>query len=157
MSDVGDFYDLAMKRKVEIDRLRVELAEKDWENKGLRIQLAERTATCWKRTGRSKRSMTSLDYCRQECDDLEKQLDAVVVSRVRCVGRSREPCETPLQYPMPKPHTLRFGPQSSSPVALPVPAGDDNPDLRDVQSPRRASPPHLQQRGTPMTWPVHDG
>ena len=93
---MGDFYDLALRRKVEIDRLRVELAEKTRD-----LVEADREI---------KALHDELDYCRQECDDLEKQLDPLSQPCSVCGAQPSEPCETPLRYRMPKPHTTRNSP-----------------------------------------------
>ena len=91
---MGDFYDLALRRKVEIDRLRV--------------QLAEKTAELLEADQRINELEDELGYVHRERDDAERQLDDVMVRPCSVCGvAAGDPCVTPLAYRMPKPHTTR--------------------------------------------------
>jgi len=97
---MGDFYDLATRRKVELDQVRADLNRAETELAQCRLDLRDADREI-------KALRDELDYVHQERDDLERQLDPLSAPCSVCGAQPFEPCETPLRYRMPKPHTTR--------------------------------------------------
>lgn len=68
MSDVGDFYDLAVRRRIEAEKLRLELRE-------ARGQLAEKYGELLDADREIRALRDELDYAHSEIDDLQRQVD----------------------------------------------------------------------------------